>query len=81
MKAIAQERFPSKTVRIVVPFVAVSQVDIGARGIGLQLQDTWGQPVNVDTSRVRSIHWQRDHAPGRESQKRGHPLVRKRRAA
>ncbi len=45
---IAQERFPSKTVRIIVPFVAGSQVDIVAREIGRRLQDMWGQPVIVD---------------------------------
>jgi len=44
----AQERFPSKTVRIVVPFVAGSQVDIVAREIQRRVQETWGQPVVVD---------------------------------
>ena len=45
---MAQERFPSKTVKIVVPFVAGSQVDIVARELGRRLQDMWGQPVIVD---------------------------------
>lgn len=44
----AQDRFPSKTVRIVVPFVAGSQVDIVAREIQRRVQETWGQPVIVD---------------------------------
>ncbi len=44
----AQERFPSRTVKIVVPFVAGSQVDLVAREIGRKLQDIWGQPVIVD---------------------------------
>ena len=44
----AQDRFPSKTVRIVVPFVAGSQVDIVAREIQRRVQETWGQPVVVD---------------------------------
>jgi tripartite-type tricarboxylate transporter receptor subunit TctC len=43
-----QDRFPSKTVRIVVPFVAGSQVDIVAREIQRRVQETWGQPVVVD---------------------------------
>lgn len=43
-----QERFPSKTVKIVVPFVAGSQVDLVAREIGRKLQDLWGQAVVVD---------------------------------
>lgn len=44
----AQERFPSKPVRIVVPFTAGSQVDIVARELGRKLQDAWGQTVVVD---------------------------------
>ncbi|MEY2617436.1 MAG: hypothetical protein RL522_438 [Pseudomonadota bacterium] len=44
----AQERFPTKTVRIVVPFVAGSQVDIVAREIQRRVQEAWGQPVVVD---------------------------------
>lgn len=44
----AQDKFPTKTVRIVVPFVAGSQVDLVAREIQRKLQDMWGQPVVVD---------------------------------
>ncbi len=44
----AQDKFPSKTVRIIVPFVGGSQVDIVAREIGRGLQAAWGQPVIVD---------------------------------
>lgn len=43
-----QDRFPAKTVKIVVPFVAGSQVDLVAREIGRKLQDLWGQAVVVD---------------------------------
>lgn len=46
--AAAQDRFPSKTVKIVVPFVAGSQVDLVARDIGRRLQEMWGQPVIVE---------------------------------
>ena len=46
--SVAQDKFPSRTVRIVVPFVAGSQVDIVAREIGRKLQDMWGQPVVVE---------------------------------
>lgn len=46
--AMAQDKFPSKTVRIVVPFVAGSQVDLVAREIQRKLQEMWGQPVIVD---------------------------------
>lgn len=44
----AQDKFPSKTVRIIVPFVGGSQVDIVAREIGRGLQAAWGQPVVID---------------------------------
>lgn len=46
--AAAQDKFPSRTVRIVVPFVAGSQVDLVARDIGRRLQEMWGQPIIVD---------------------------------
>lgn len=46
--AIAQTNFPSKPVKIVVPFTAGSQVDIVARELGRGLQEIWGQPVIVD---------------------------------
>jgi tripartite-type tricarboxylate transporter receptor subunit TctC len=46
--AIAQDRYPAKPVRIVVPFVAGSQVDIVAREVGRKLQDLWGQTVVVE---------------------------------
>ena len=46
--AAAQDKFPSKPVRIVVPFVAGSQVDLVAREIGRRLSEGWGQPVIVD---------------------------------
>jgi len=46
--AAAQERFPNKPVRLVVPFVAGSQVDIVAREMGRKLQELWGQTVVVE---------------------------------
>ena len=46
--AVAQTNFPSKPVKIVVPFTAGSQVDIVARELGRGLQQIWGQPVIVD---------------------------------
>ncbi|MEK9950743.1 MAG: tripartite tricarboxylate transporter substrate binding protein [Curvibacter sp.] len=44
----AQDKFPSKPIRIIVPFVGGSQVDIVAREIGRGLQAAWGQPVVID---------------------------------
>jgi tripartite-type tricarboxylate transporter receptor subunit TctC len=46
--AFAQDKFPSKPVKIVVPFIAGSQVDLVAREIGRKLQDSWGQTVVVE---------------------------------
>lgn len=46
--AVAQTNFPTKPVKIIVPFTAGSQVDIVARELGRGLQEKWGQPVIVD---------------------------------
>ncbi|MDP3084735.1 MAG: tripartite tricarboxylate transporter substrate binding protein [Rubrivivax sp.] len=46
--ATAQDKFPTKTVRIVVPFTPGSQVDLVAREIARKLQESWGQTVLVD---------------------------------
>jgi tripartite-type tricarboxylate transporter receptor subunit TctC len=48
LQAQAQDKFPGKPVRIIVPFVGGSQVDIVAREIGRGLQAAWGQPVVID---------------------------------
>jgi tripartite-type tricarboxylate transporter receptor subunit TctC len=42
-------RFPSKPVRIVVPYAAGGPVDDVARYIGQKVSPKWGQPVIVDT--------------------------------
>ena len=44
----AQQKFPSKPVRIVVPNPAGSQGDTLARMIGQKLSERWGQSVVVD---------------------------------
>ena len=46
--AQAQQKFPSKPVRIVVPNPAGSQGDSLARMIGQKMGERWGQPVVVD---------------------------------
>src|ERR1043166_227398 len=42
--ARAAEPFPSKTVRIVVPFPAGGSTDLVARQLAQRLSETWGQP-------------------------------------
>src|SRR5712691_94160 len=45
--AAAQE-FPSKPVRLVVPFPPGGPLDIAGRLIGKELHDRWGHPVIVE---------------------------------
>lgn len=42
------QAYPSKTIKIVVPFTAGSATDIMARVVGEKLQAAWGQPVVVE---------------------------------
>ncbi len=46
--AQAQQKFPTKPVRIVVGFSAGSATDITARIIGPRLAEKWGQPVVIE---------------------------------
>ena len=46
--AAAQPAWPSRPIRIVVPFTPGGSTDILARAIGKELQEAWGQPVMID---------------------------------
>src|SRR5512140_3106525 len=46
--AVAQAAYPSKPVRLVVPFPAGGTTDILARAAAQKLSDTWGQQAIVD---------------------------------
>ncbi len=45
---LAQQAFPSKPIRFVVPYAAGSTLDVLGRIIGPKLSDAWGQQVIVD---------------------------------
>ena len=46
--AVAQEAYPSKPVRILVPYPAGGGVDIVTRLLGDELSKKWGQPIVVE---------------------------------
>ena len=48
LPAMAQERWPAKPVRIIVPFSAGGSTDVVARMIGQKLSVLWGQPVVIE---------------------------------
>jgi tripartite-type tricarboxylate transporter receptor subunit TctC len=44
----AEQAYPSRPIRLVVPFPPGGSLDVVARAIGQKLTDAWGQPVIVD---------------------------------
>src|SRR5882672_11164153 len=51
----AAQDFPSKTVRLVVPFPPGGPLDISGRLIGKEMQERWGQQVVVENKAGSSI--------------------------
>ena len=46
--APAQDAYPSRPIRLVVPYPAGGTADAMARALGQELQGAWGQPVVVE---------------------------------
>ena len=46
--AVRAQDFPSKPIKIVVPFAAGSATDLAARGLGAKLQESLGQAVVIE---------------------------------
>lgn len=46
--ALAQQKYPVKSIRLVLPFTAASAVDILARLYAQKMTETWGQQMLVD---------------------------------
>ena len=46
--AVIADKYPSKPIRIVVPFTPGGSNDLVGRVLAQKFQDTWGQPVIID---------------------------------
>jgi len=45
---VQAQEWPTRAVRLIVPYPAGGGVDVLARALAQKLQDKWGQPVTVD---------------------------------
>ena len=62
--ALAQS-YPTKAIRIIVPFPPVGAADLLTRTIGQKLTETWGQQVLVDNRPASAAIWVCKSLPGR----------------
>jgi tripartite-type tricarboxylate transporter receptor subunit TctC len=46
--AVSAQTYPSKPIRLVVPFPPGGSLDVVARAIGQKLTEAWGQPIIID---------------------------------
>lgn len=46
--SLAQDKFPVRPVRLVVPFTPGGTLDVLGRSLGAKLSDIWGQPVVIE---------------------------------
>ena len=58
--ASAQDAWPARPVRIVVPYTPGGGIDVLARILGQKLGEAWGQPVVIDNR----PWWRRQDRPG-----------------
>ncbi|MCS6763471.1 MAG: hypothetical protein MO853_05270 [Candidatus Protistobacter heckmanni] len=73
--ALAQQDYPSKPIKRIVPFPPGGISETISRAIGSHLQTAFGQTVVVDNRRGGEVPARRlHHCPGRDDQPRRQPL-------
>ena len=51
------QTYPSKPIKMIVPFPAGGTTDIVARMVAQRMSESMGQPVTVDNRAGAGIHW------------------------
>ncbi len=67
------QSYPSKPIRLVVPYAACGTSDILARQIGPKLSEAWGQPVVIENRTGANGNVGADHVA--KSEKDGYTLL------
>ncbi len=73
--AHAQQDYPTKAIRIIVPYAPGAITDILARIVGKELTTAWGQPVIID-NRPGGNTGHRHGGHGQFAARRIHPALR-----